>query len=228
MSGATVARHIPRVIFGIHIGFIGVFMLFVQHNEPQIFHRCEHRAARAHHHIGQPLFHPAVGVKPFTGRQRRMHHCHPCAVSSRKDRKRLRRQGDFRKQNDNAPPLFQHFVNDPEHHRRFSASGHAVKQNAVPLTVIGKATNLLKNRRLLPVQFKILCRSGLGHRPVGVWVAEKHGFFFPEQPFSAKRLGHSYLKPCLAQGAVLFGFFPDKIKKRPLARAQPRQFSRDR
>ena len=63
--GAPLASDIVREVFRRRIGFVGVLLLLVDHDKPEIADGGEHRRARADHDIGIPVAHAPPCVVPF-------------------------------------------------------------------------------------------------------------------------------------------------------------------
>ena len=200
VGGGAVSCHVPRVVFGVHIRFIGMLMLLVQHDQPQILHRGKHCRAGTHDHARFSGENAVIGVHPFPGGERRVHHRHLTPIAGGKNGEGLGRERDFRQQHDGAFAKRQHFVDQFEHHAGFAAAGHAVQQYRVRLPVRGKAGKRFKRRRLLPVQGKVRRRAACGQLHPAEHPLRAHR----QKPFFTQCVGLRFGKARRAQFRVAF------------------------
>ena len=101
---------VPRMIPRRLLGSIGSLLLLVNHNQPNLFQRRKHRRAGTHHHICQALLDAPVLVGALCHGQSAVQHRHPLTKSAAEQPDRLRREGNFRHQNDDPFALCAHLL----------------------------------------------------------------------------------------------------------------------
>ena len=133
-------------------------VFLIDHNQPDIIHRCEHRQPRANHQLRLPQHRAKIILCAPACRHLAVQH------SSRHVGKtvfhplqKLRREVDFGQQKQHLPPLRQHFRHRIEIHLGLAAAGNAVQQKRLEFTK-GRL-NFIGSLLLVGIQHKFRVRS---------------------------------------------------------------------
>ena len=125
---AALFRHPARIVAGMLVAQISLFMFLVDHDQPQFVHRSEDGGTRAHHDPGLSRTDAPPFVIALAVGQAAMKHGGVFAEAAVKPAHHLGGQGDLRHQNDRALAYFQ----CPLHHGQvdlcLAAAGHAMEQ----------------------------------------------------------------------------------------------------
>ncbi len=105
-----------------------MIVFFVNDNQADIAARRENRRTRADDNIGLAAARAAPFVEAFARAKRRMQNRHALLKTALKNFDSLRRERDFRHQNQSAPPHLQTFFNGRQINLGFAAGGDAVQQ----------------------------------------------------------------------------------------------------
>ena len=122
----TVTRNVAGMVLGVLVGFICVFLFFVDDDGTEILNRRENRRACANDNVGTSLANAAVSVVPLPCREPRMDDGYALAIACAKNCHRLRRECDFGKQNDNTTILVEQFIDEREHYAGFATACNTV------------------------------------------------------------------------------------------------------
>ena len=110
-------------------------MFLIDHNQPDIIHRCEHRQPRADDQFRLSQHRAQIILRAFACRHLAVQHSgrhigktvfHPL--------QKLRREVDFGQQKQHLPPLRQHFRHRIEIYLGLAAAGDAVQQKRLKFT----------------------------------------------------------------------------------------------
>ena len=130
------------------------FVLFVEHDQPQVRRRREHGAARADDHLHLAARNPLPVPMPLGIAQMAVQHGH-VAEPRAKPFPRLRRQADLRHQHDRLPAVADHFFDRLDVDFRLAAAGDAVNQNRLVPRRPQRLRIALERRLLIGVQLQI-------------------------------------------------------------------------
>ena len=111
--------------------FVAAIMLFIDHDQPQLRQRCKDRRTSADHNIDITSCNLPPGIVAFTIRQAGMEHGQTHSVilkPAAKASHQLRRQGNFRNQDQRLSPFFKDFGYRPQINLGFAAACDAVKK----------------------------------------------------------------------------------------------------
>ena len=128
MVSAAEACHVVGAVFGIRVGFVGVFLFFVDDDHAHVGQRGEYGRAGTDDHACLAVPDPSPGVVPFTGGEGGVDHGHVFSVAGKENAHHLRGQRNFRHQNDDAPAIADDVIDHRENHPCFSGAGDTVEQ----------------------------------------------------------------------------------------------------
>ncbi len=121
--------HLTGMIPGRGFLFIGTFVFFVHHDEPEIRDRREHSRARTKNDTGGSQLYSFPRQKPLAVRHLAMQNFQLHSEMSCKKPFQLFGQRNFRDKTNRAPPFFEDFPDGPNIELAFTASGHTEKKN---------------------------------------------------------------------------------------------------
>ena len=136
-------------ILGIGIGFVSVLLLLVDDDQSYARKRRKDGGTGADHHVGQAVADPSPGIVPLTGGEGGVDHRHPLAVAGKEYAHHLRRQGNFRYQNDDTAIVAEHPIDHRQNHSCFAAAGDAVQKRCLGLTAFVKGRQCIVCHSLL-------------------------------------------------------------------------------
>ena len=167
---AAVLRDVARVVKRRAAGFIGALLLLVEHDQPQLAQRREHRRARAEHDVRLAaadalILVIALGQAKATVQQR-----HLRAEIGREPRHHLRRERNLRHQNHHGFPLAQQLLRKADIHKGLAAAGHALQKRHPGLARAALGKHAKEGRLLLVVEPDRLRRARRGARRNAVFL----------------------------------------------------------
>ena len=107
--------------------FIAGLMFFINHQQTQIGCRRKNSRTRTDYQIITPLSNAQPGRTPLRPGQPGMKHRHAVAKTLLKNAHRLRRQGNFRHQNNTLLTSTTRFLGQPQINFRLAAAGHPMQ-----------------------------------------------------------------------------------------------------
>ena len=159
---AALLRPPHRQIAGMVAQFVILFeravVFLIDHNQPDIIHRCEHRQPRADDQFRLPQHRAQIILRALACRHLAVQHggryvgktvFHPL--------QKLRREVDFGQQKQHLPALRQHFRHRIEIHLGLAAAGDAVQQKR--LKFAEGRLNFIGSLLLVGIQHKFRVRS---------------------------------------------------------------------
>ena len=154
--------HLPGVVARRGVLLVRRVVLLVHHHQADVAKRCEHRTARAHHHVGLARSDSAVLRRALRRRQRRVPHGHALAQARAQTAQELRGERDLGHQHQTRLPARPCRLDGAQVHLGLARSGHAVQQQGVhAVGVDGRGDACHRSRLPLGERWR---RVGLGRR----------------------------------------------------------------
>ena len=199
--------HVPPVIARRFFLLVARLLLFIDHDQPEIFDRRENGRARSHHHARLAAPHAPPFPRALHFRQRAVQHRDARAKSRAAQSAAPKRQRDFRNQNQRGLVPRKRRLHGVEIHFRFAAAGDAVEQSRGKYARLDPAANDSQFALLVRIQ-NIRRRRVIGIEQIffdGERLFPAFQFFLPDHPLDERpRNFGEFCELRQRQGAALF------------------------
>ena len=133
----SLIRHVHGFVFRIVVGFVSGLVFLIDDHQSQIRDRCKNRRPGTQNHLGRPLSNPKPVFQPLRSGQLAVQDGHVLRTETvLKPLLHLHGQSDFRHQHDGTSALGQRMLHRMHVNFRLPASGHALQQEHVFLSLI--------------------------------------------------------------------------------------------
>ena len=128
-----------------------MLLLLIENQKSQVSDRCKNGRARTDNDASFAVSNPAPLRKALRDAKARMEHGDLLAKMRREPSEQLRREGNFRHEQNRALPFPQRLINEADIDGGFSAAGHAVKKRRPRLFCVHLQKKSVKYRLLLVI-----------------------------------------------------------------------------